>query len=110
MFAGRRDTHHADVRDRWRDLVGRESVRDTADLGGSFGDIVLGICGLTIILEVKSSKKVHHQRAGGVRPGQARAMAGWRGGPWLVVESFEDSLSQVGAYLRSHGFPAPRAA
>lgn len=95
--AKKRDSTHAQVRDGWRDIVGKESVRDTASLGGSFGDLVLGVRGVTFILEVKSGPR------GALSEGQARAMAGWKGGPWLRVDSFRDSLAQVGAELTRMG-------
>ena len=96
---GRRDATHAEVRDGWRGIVGVESVRDTADLGGSFGDLVLGVAGLTFVLEVKTGSKAK------LRPGQERAMVSWRGGPWLRVDSFADSLAKVGAELTRRGLP-----
>jgi hypothetical protein len=98
---GRRDTTHAEVRDGWRAIVGHASVRDTADLGGDFGDLVLGYGGLTFVLEVKRDvrAKLSH--------GQAAVMSTWRGGPWLRVDGFADSLAKVGAELERFGVPAP---
>lgn len=98
---GRRDATHAAVRDGWRGIVGTESVRDTADLGASFGDLVLGVSGVTFILEVKPDPKAK------LRPGQEKAMQAWRGAPWLRVNSFRDSVDKVREALKNMGRPAP---
>lgn len=94
---GRRDLTHAETRDGWRALAGKENVRDTGDVGGGFGDLVLGYRGTTFILEVKAGPKAK------LRPGQAAAMAAWRGGPWLRVDGFHDSVAKVQAELAQRG-------
>jgi hypothetical protein len=90
---GRRDVNHADVRDPWRALLGKHNVLDTADLGYAFGDLVLGVRGVTVILEVKANEKAP------LTPGQEAQMALWRGGPWLRVNGFADSLDKVNEAL-----------
>ncbi len=104
MRHGRRDNTHAEVRDGLRDVFGKQAVLDTADLGDGFPDLVLGARGVTMFLEVKRDKKQP------LRPKQLEAKFGWRGGPWLVVVSFEDAMMQVGDQLRRRGIQAPRLA
>jgi hypothetical protein len=89
---GRRDGPHAAIRDGLR-AVGA-SVRDTADLGDDFPDLVVGFRKATYLLEVK--------RPGGeFRKGQALAAATWRGGPWIKVESLDEALAVIGLRLPS---------
>lgn len=95
--AARRDATHAEVRDGWRAIAGAPNVRDTGSLGGDFPDLVIGFRGLTFMFEVKSGAKAK------LRPGQAAAMAAWRGGPWLRVDSFPDSVAKANEELTRRG-------
>lgn len=98
---GRRDLTHAEVRDGWRAIVGRPNVLDTADLGYAFGDLVLGVKGVTFVLEVKADEKAP------LTAGQQVQMRSWRGGPWLRVNSFRDSIEKVGRELDRRGLGSP---
>lgn len=98
---GRRDRTHAEIRDGWRAVVGRNNVLDTADLGYAFGDLVLGVKGVTFVLECKADEKAQ------LTPGQLLQMQTWRGGPWLRVNSFRDSVEKVGAELERRGIGSP---
>lgn len=104
MRHGRRDNTHAPVRDGLRDVYGKDSVLDTADLGDGFPDLVLGARGVTMFLEVKRDRKQQ------LRPEQLEAKLAWRGGPWLVVVDFQDAMVQVGDELRRRGIQPPRLA
>ena len=104
MRNGRRDLTHAEVRDGLRDVYGKKSVLDTADLGDGFPDLVLGAKGVTIFLEVKRDAKQQ------LRDTQLEAKLGFRGGPWLVVYSFRDAMVQVAGELKRRGIVAPRLA
>jgi hypothetical protein len=87
MRHGRRDVNHAEIRDAL--LACGCSVRDTADLGDDFPDLVVGRQGRTYLLEVKAPK-------GKEREGQTEARTSWRGGPWKVVRSLAEALAVVG--------------
>lgn len=90
MRGGRRDLNHQAIREGLRQVCGGPSVRDTADLGNDFPDLVVGWKGNTYLFEVKSSPKAK------LRDGQALAMASWRGGPWIRIDCLEDALRAMG--------------
>lgn len=80
MIHGRRDSTHADIRDELRALGA--SVFDTADMGSSFPDLVVGVAGSTFLVEAKSAK-------GDLSDGQATFAQTWRGSPVVVLRSRE---------------------
>lgn len=90
MRFGRRDLNHAEIRDELRKICGKDNVRDTADLGDDFPDLVVGWKGQTFLIEIKSSKKKK------LLPGQAAGIQSWRGGPWARVDSLDDALAILG--------------
>ncbi len=78
MFRGRRDSTHAEIRDELRALGA--SVRDTGDVGQSFPDLVVGLCGATFLVEAKAAK-------GKLSDGQSEFARTWRGSPVVVLRS-----------------------
>lgn len=90
MQYSRRDLNHAEIRDALRCVCGAESVRDTADLGGGFPDLVVGWKGRTYMFEVKSSPKAKF------RADQVTGMRAWRGDAWIRVESVIEAFAALG--------------
>lgn len=75
MKHGRRDANHQEVKDTFLGLGC--SVADTADVGGGFPDLVVGIAGVTTLVEVKTLDGSH-------TPEQERFYAEWRGSHYTV--------------------------
>lgn len=102
---GRRDNTHAEVRGGWRAIAGVDNVHDTGDVGNGFPDLVVGWLGHTFLFEVKSP-------GGKLRPNQALKKAAWKGGIWLRVDGFHDSIAKVKAEMERRGlaWPALRVA
>lgn len=75
MKHGRRDANHQEVKDTFTALGC--SVADTADVGGGFPDLVVGIAGVTTLVEVKTLTGDH-------TPEQERFYAEWRGSHYTV--------------------------
>jgi hypothetical protein len=93
--ARRTDTTHAPIRNGLRRVYGIDSVIDTHELGQGFPDLVLGVAGLTVLMEVKTNLN----RRRGVRlrhsPLQEAVRFLWHGGPWLIVHSLDDAIAQL---------------
>lgn len=78
MRHGRRDATHASIRDELRALGA--SVVDTADVGGSFPDLVVGFGGATFLVEAKAAR-------GKLSDGQSAFAMTWRGSQVVVLRS-----------------------
>lgn len=70
------------------------SVYDASRVGGSFPDLVVGIRGLTILLEVKTER-------GRVRKEQTKWHENWRGCTFIVRSPME-AIDVVMAHVRTH--------
>lgn len=57
-------------------------------VGGGFPDLLVGLFGENVLVEVKEEKK-------GLRPNQSEWAASWRGGPVIVVHNEEEALALV---------------
>lgn len=89
MRHGHRDANHALVLGELEDRG--FSVEDTADLGGGFGDAVIGKDDETYILEIKNpAKQGKKEKKYEVRQRQKRER--WRGAPWILAFEVEDVL------------------
>lgn len=96
MRYGRRDSNHAEVRDGIRRVPG-VSVFDTADIGGGFVDLVVGIRGgVNLLLEVKDGKKPPSARA--LTKAEQDFFDSWQG-QVAVVNSLDEALELIRFYL-----------
>ena len=89
MRHGRRDSTHAPIRTRLRELGA--SVADTADLGDDFPDLLVGFCGASFLVEIKGPK-------GKLSDGQTEFARTWRGAKPIVLRSPEEAQDW---YLRT---------
>ena len=85
MKHGRRDANHQEVKDAFTALGC--SVADTADVGNGFPDLVVGIAGVTTLVEVKTLEGAH-------TPEQVRFFDEWRGSHY-TVRSREQAVDLV---------------
>jgi hypothetical protein len=85
MKHGRRDANHQEVKDAFTALGC--SVADTADVGNGFPDLVVGIAGVTTLVEVKTPEGTH-------TPEQERFYSEWRGSHY-TVRSREQAVDLV---------------
>ncbi len=85
MKHGRRDANHQEVKDTFIRLGC--SVHDTADVGNGFPDLVVGIAGANLLVEVKTQTGDH-------TPEQVRFYDEWRGSHY-TVRSTEQAVQLV---------------
>lgn len=85
MKHGRRDANHQEIKDTFASLGC--SVADTADVGNGFPDLVVGIAGVTTLVEVKTPDGSH-------TPEQVRFYGEWRGSHY-TVRSREQAIELV---------------
>ena len=86
MKHGRRDGNHSDVAKWYRELGC--TVFDLADVGLGCPDLLIGIAGVTCIVEVKMPD-------GTLTPAQQTFLAGWRGGEVAIVRTQDDVIAHV---------------
>lgn len=86
---GRRDSTHAHIRKRLRELGA--SWMDTADEGDDKPDGIAGFCGHSFLVECKSAK-------GKLSDGQSKFARTWRGSPVVVLRSEQEAEAW---YLRT---------
>lgn len=75
------------------------SVADTSALGNGFVDLVVGGCGVNLLIEVKDGAKSPSDRR--LTPKEEAFHAGWRG-PIAVVETVDGALELVKTLRRKH--------
>jgi len=75
MKHGRRDANHALIAETFRALGC--SVFDTADVGGGFPDLVVGVAGVNLLVEVKTMTGEH-------TPDQQTFYQDWRGSHYTI--------------------------
>ena len=90
--AAKIDANHVAIRDALRAIPG-VTVKDAAHVGGGFPDLVIGVHGKTVLIEVKDGAKVPSARK--LTPAQVRFRAAWSGSPIWVVESVGQAVDLV---------------
>jgi hypothetical protein len=83
---GHHDANHADVAQFYRDLGC--SVADTSAAGFGFPDMAVGCVGVTNLVEVKDED-------GNLSASQQRFIRDWRGGPIVVVRTFDEVVTHI---------------
>lgn len=83
---GRPDANHAEVR-RWYEELFCSFV-DSHGVGGGFGDAVIGIAGITDVIEIKTE-------AGELLPSQVTFRKSWRGSKVLTIRTRDDVIAHV---------------
>jgi len=73
------------------------SVQSLAQVGGGVPDLLVGICGINLLVEVKDGAKSKSRRK--LTSDQVEWHKKWRGAV-LVVESPEDAIKQAAEYVR----------
>lgn len=86
MRARRTDANHAAVIHTLEALYC--SVVDTSALGGGFPDLVVGLAGTTVLVEVKAEN-------GTLQPNQQRFHDDWRGRKPVIVRTQQDCIDLV---------------
>lgn len=81
--AARRDHNHRAVADTFRDLGC--SVFETDRVGEGFPDIVVGLMGRSLLVEIKNPQT--HYGRGGLNFAESAFAASWRGSPVTVITS-----------------------
>lgn len=85
MKHGRRDANHAEIKSAF--LSVGCSVHDTTDVGNGFPDLVVGIAGANLLVEVKTPTGDH-------TPEQVRFYDEWRGSHY-TIRSTEQAVQLV---------------
>ena len=83
----RKDDNHQSIIKTFRKLG--VSVADTSQLGGGFPDIVVGLRGVNVLVEIKDGKKPPSARK--LTPAETAFSESW-GGWYAVVENDDDVL------------------
>lgn len=96
--AARTDTNHREVVAALR-AVGC-SVSSLAAVGQGVPDLLVGVSGATLLVEVKDGSRSPSERR--LTACQQSWMAEWRGGPVAVVDSAEAAVRAVVALRASH--------
>jgi hypothetical protein len=86
----RKDENHNDIRDIF--IAAGASVHDTSQLGKGFPDLVIGICGFNILVEVKDGDKVPSKQK--LTEDEFKFFDRWKG--WTaVVRNDQDALNII---------------
>ena len=93
--AARIDANHVDVVKALR-AIGA-SVANTSSIGQGFPDLVVGLAGRNILVEVKDGSKAPSERK--LTPDQVEFKALWRG-QWAVAHSPSEAVDVVLRYSR----------
>lgn len=83
--------NHEEIAEAFRSLGC--SVFDTADLGGGFPDLVVGLIGVNLLVEVKTDD-------GSLEPAQVRFVDEWRG-QYEIVRSVDGAVQLVHSTRRN---------
>ena len=70
------------------------SVTSLAAVGGGCPDLLVGVAGRTVLLEVKSAKATR-RKASETTPAQDAWAASWRGGQVAVAHDVEEALDAI---------------
>jgi hypothetical protein len=71
------------------------SVADTSMVGGGFPDLVVGAFGVTLLVELKSPRKVHHRKGDGRNDAQKTFADLWRGTPVVCAQTTGEILEAL---------------
>lgn len=94
---GRRDGNHRDLVRALRQIGA--SVQDLADVGGGCPDLLVGLAGRTVLLEVKDGNRPPSERR--LTVPEEEWIDAWRGGPVAVVENLAEAVAAAtGDYER----------
>ena len=69
------------------------SVIDTSGAGGGVPDLIIGINGVTILMEIKNPKTSYGRK--GLNKNQERWVLKWQGGVFCMVDSVEAALRAI---------------
>jgi Holliday junction resolvase len=98
--ASKVDTTHVAIREALRQRYGAGAVLDTHGCGDDFPDLVVGVEGVTLLIECKTASNLR----GGFRQDKAakqlQRAAIWPGGPWLFVVGPEQAIAAVDLALQ----------
>ncbi len=83
---GRQDANATAIREAYEALYC--SYVDTHDIGGGFGDAVIGCAGRTEVIEIKTED-------GKIRPSQETFAKTWRGSKIRLIRNAEDVVEHV---------------
>ena len=95
MRAGRTDTNQTEIVEVFRSLGC--SVHITSNVSHGFPDIVVGVCGLNLLVEIKDGNKIPSQRK--LTPDEQKWHDEWRGQK-VIVESVDDVVALVNGIKR----------
>jgi hypothetical protein len=88
--AARKDANHNDIADLF--IAAGCSVADTSQLGKGFPDMVVGLCGINVLVEVKDGGKVPSKQK--LTDDEFKFFHNWRG--WVaVVRDSKDALNII---------------
>ena len=90
--AAKKDRNHGEIVEALR-KVGA-TVVDLGAVGHGVPDLLVGLGGKTMLMEVKDGQKCPSARH--LTPDQERFFAGWHGGPLAVVDSVDSALRMAG--------------
>lgn len=85
----RPDLNHEEIRDGLKQIIGKQCVRDTKDIGGGFPDLVIGFRGQNYFLEVKSDENAK------LTPAETAFHMTWEG-QIDIVYSLDDAMKVIG--------------
>lgn len=94
MRHGRRDENHAEIRDKLRDVVGKQNVVDLGDVGDGVPDLLVGWRGQNFLLEIKKDRG-KRKRIVHLKDTQVEFHASWHG-QHAVVTTFAEALFALG--------------
>ena len=74
------------------------SVAITSGAGGGLPDIIVGMHGINLLIEIKDSAKPPSAKK--LTPAEAHFVANWKGRPVKIIESPEEAVNYVLAECR----------
>lgn len=90
-----KDRNHNDVVARFEQWGA--TVFETPEVGAGFTDLVVGLCGITLLVEVKDGERPPSERK--LRDTQQKFADTWKGGPVLTVETLAD-VDRISSTIR----------
>lgn len=92
-YARRKDTTHAPIVRELR-KVG-VSVLDLSRLGDDAPDLLVGLWGVDVQVELKSPKRIGHYKGDGRSDGQIEHARTWKGAPVIRAETVDEILAAL---------------
>lgn len=84
-YGAKKDANHNEIVSAFEELGA--SVIDTSAMGGGFPDLIIGCCGVTVLVEIKNLKTSYGRQ--GLNKNQAKWKEQWTGGAYAVVSSVD---------------------